>query len=167
MKSWTCTAILLVLVGCAAVPSVPTHLQAVKPAIQQSGGAFSASYSGQFTSSTCSMSHEGTFSFSGAGRGTFIGSSSEVGSMTSVFRFPMCQRYAGSATLTNTVHPRNTLTVSLVQPNSRFGPCAVGPTFTVTSGTGKFAQATGSGTVKFTCHNNGTYTDHWSGTITF
>ncbi|HET9343878.1 MAG TPA: hypothetical protein VFO25_13295 [Candidatus Eremiobacteraceae bacterium] len=40
--------------------------------------------------------------------------------------------------------------------------------FTVISGTGKFVNATGSGTVAFTCNSsNGTYTDHWSGTITF
>jgi hypothetical protein len=40
--------------------------------------------------------------------------------------------------------------------------------YTVDGGTGKFAKATGSGTVTFKCHFNrgsGPYSDQWSGTL--
>ncbi len=64
--------------------------------------------------------------------------------------------------------PANSITMAL---ESESAACVRGPatmTFTIKGGTGKFAQATGSGTVVFRCFGfRGTYTDTWSGTIKF
>ncbi len=158
---------MVALVGCTAVSSVPAHLQSVKPALKASGGAFNASYSGNFTLRSCPG---GLFTFSGSGSGSFIRGSSEEGAMSS--NQDSCG-WNGQATLTNTLHQRNTITVNLSLGNFAFtSPCSPrfsnGVHFTVVSGTGRFANATGSGTVKFACNNtSGKYTDQWSGTITF
>ena len=157
----------LVLVGCSAVPIPLTHLQTSRSTIGASGGAFSATYSGRFASSLCSPGQNGTFSFGGAGYGNFIGSSSESGSLTRPSKSGRCRfLWKGSATLTSALHPRNTITSSLLE-RTGYSPCAIPPNFAVTGGTGRFANATGSGKVVFTCHLDGTYTDQWSGTITF
>lgn len=160
----------LMLVGCTAVPSVPTHVQTQGAAIQRSGGAFSASYAGSDGFNTCpTMNGSSFFNFSGSGSGSFIHSSTETGSMTVSGN---CI-WNGTAVLKNSAHARNTITMNLAfsSDNGVFGdPChpkgQKHVQFSVLSGTGKFAHATGSGTVAFACHN-GKYTDKWSGTITF
>jgi hypothetical protein len=157
---------LLILAGCTGVPSIPGH-QAQGAAIKASGGTFSATYSGNYTLSSCSSSNSGHFTFSGSGSGSFIHSSSEDGSMTqSAFS---CV-WSGTATLTSKLHPRNRITVRLslnhTTRNSPCNPMHEQVVFIVTGGTGKFANAAGRGTILFSC-NNGNYTDQWSGTITF
>ena len=160
----------LVLAGCAAVPSVPTHLQMQRAAIQQS--AFSTNHSGNLnTNGGCTPPDGGgTFRFSGKGPGTFIGRNFESGSMVG-YVHESCN-WSGNATLTSLAHLRNSLTVGLTLSGFQTGwPCA--PRFgqrvkwTVTSGTGKFVHATGNGTVKYTCNGYSTYTDQWTGTISF
>jgi len=156
----------LVLVGCSAVPTLSTHLQTSRSEFGASGGTFSASYHGRFSSSPCSAGHNGTFSFGGTGYGNFIGSSSETGSLTRPFRNGQCRfTFKGPATLKSTLHTRNAITSSLSETG--YGPCVIPPTYAVTGGTGKFAHASGSGKVVFTCHLDGTYTDQWSGTLSF
>lgn len=163
---------ILLLAGCTAVPGVPTHLKTVNSAIQQSGGAFSASHSGNLnTNGGCvPPDGSGTFKFSGKGPGSFIGRNFESGSMFG--NVGVGCNWSGSATLTSLAHPGNSLTVGLTLTGFQTGwPCA--PRFgarvkwNVTSGTGKFVHATGNGTVKFTCSGYSTYTDQWSGTISF
>jgi len=166
MKSFICAVAVFALAGCSTVPILSTHLQTSRSAIGASGGAFSASYAGRFTSSPCSNGRNGTFSFGGSGYGNLIGSSSETGSLTSRSRNGQCRfLYKGPTTLTSTLHPRNTIMLSLSERG--YTPCVIPPTFAVTGGTGTFAHATGSGKVVFMCHLDGTYTDQWSGSITF
>ena len=158
----------LLLAGCAAIPSVPTQLQMVKPAIQQSGGLFSASYGGSWAGSGCSPPYgDGLYQFSGAGYGSFIGASTEQATFVGN-TFNGCT-WSGRATLRGINFPRNSITVKFKMKNSRIDPCqSDGPLkFAVTKGTGKFLGAQGSGTVAFTCNSDGSYTDMWSGTITF
>lgn len=164
MKTWTCAAIMLFLVGCAAVPNVPTHLQAVTRATQQSGGAFSGGYAGTYSGGG-SCTPGARFSFSGSGTASFIHGSTELGSMN-VEPGMSCVN-VGTATITNKLHPGNTITVALGPsgPPCNFRTRIFGVSFTVRSGTGKFRNAMGSGKVKFTCGSG--YTDKWSGTITF
>lgn len=166
----------LLLAACSAAPTIPSHVQTHDAAIQRSGGslgtklvgpanggAFSASYSGQYSLTPC-----GTFKIVGSGYGSFIHKSSETGTMGIVPNME-CNSWSGQATLVNTLRPRNTITVMLSATGT--SPCTprigthVG--FGVISGTGRFAHATGGGTIKFTCNSDGTYTDHWSGTISF
>lgn len=154
------------LAGCSAVASIPGHLQVQSAAIKASGGAFNANYSGNFTLRGCPG---GQFNISGSGSASFIHGSSEKGYMSTN---PNGCGWIGAVTLTSTLHPRNTITAFLSLNNfPQNNPCS--PRFNlkvrylISSGTGRFANATGSGTVVFTCHGDGTYSDQWSGTITF
>ena len=135
------------------------------------GGAFRAAYAGTYTLGTCSaVHHNGSFQFSGTGSASFLYKSSEMGTMYSYYIPTGCGGWGGSAVLTNTRHPRDSITVSLHGRGSQYAyPCTGGQnlcSFSVTGGAGRFAHATGSGTVKMT-YNNGTYTDAWSGTLQF
>ena len=171
MRSWMCAVAIVFLAGCAAVPSVPTHLQTQGPATRASGGAFSASYSGNYHLTKCNLQRhkKGSFTFTGSGSGAFIHSSTENGLMSGSSSAPCI--YTGTAALTSTLHPRNSITVVLALHYFLLNdPCTSKGqqvTFRVLGGTGRFANATGNGTVAFSCNSNGTYTDHWSGTITF
>ena len=164
MKRLISVAALLVLVGCSVVPSVPTHVQMQNATIQQSGGPFGASYAGNETGgNSCLLNHP--FKFSGTGSAAFLHASSESGSM--VWSHGFTCDLVGSDTLTSTNHPHNSVTVRMEYGLPGCQRSFKGMTFTVTGGTGRFANAAGSGTIKFSCHSNGTYTDQWSGTITF
>lgn len=165
MKGWICAASLLALAGCATVPSVPTHSLAQRTALPDSGGTFSVNDSGNYTRSGCAL-FPGHFSFRGSGVGTFIHRNKESGGMSSGRN--SCTM-SGSATMVSKGNPSNSITMTIV---SNGLPCFRAPptvTFNITGGTGRFARATGSGTVVFHCGfgNSGTYTDVWSGTITF
>lgn len=161
----------LVLAGCAALPNVPTHPQIQRAAIQQGGGPFSASYSGTQSLRGCvPPDGDGSFKYIGVGFGSFIRKSTESGSLHGDVHQDCL--WSGDATITSKFHPQNSITMSLILHGFATGtPCSprLGQrvTFTVLSGTGRFANATGSGTVKFACQNNGTYTDQWSGTIAY
>jgi hypothetical protein len=166
---WISAVAVLVLAGCSAISSIPTHSQTATTAIQESGGRFNATYSGTSKRSRCGGA-PGYFDFSGSGMGSFIQSSTEVGSMTS--GSGNCE-WNGTATFTSSLHPRNSITVALFLSTSGLGNVPCHPRlnnivkFTVASGTGRFADATGRGTVVFHCHINGNYSDDWAGSISF
>jgi hypothetical protein len=172
MMRWISAVAVLLLAGCSAVPTVPAHVQTQRAAIHYSGGPFKMTDSGQFTLRGCAPPDgNGRFLFSGSGSGSFIHSENETGSMNGDV-FLGCE-WTGTATLVSSAHPRNTITMRLFLRGFGDGtgtPCRppflFHVQFTVLSGTGKFAGAMGSGTVAFSC-GNGTYTDQWSGTITF
>lgn len=169
MKTWIFAVAALLLAGCSAVAGVPTDLQTQEAAIQQSGGAFNVSDSGNFDLSGCGLFKGGSFRFAGSGFGTFIHQDTEYGSMTSG-TYPYDCSWKGTATLVSVAHPRNSIAVELGGAYNT-DPCHTSRfhlvRFTVSGGTGRFVHATGSGTVTFTCNSNGTYTDQWSGTVTF
>lgn len=130
------------------------------------GGAFTAKYSGSFTLTSCTPSKNGHFNFNGTGSAAFLHRSSESGQITDK-RFGTVCVWSGSATLVSKRHSRNSITVSLgLNQGSHTSPCNNAVGFVVKSGTGKFAHASGSGTVTFNCAAS-TYTDAWSGTLTF
>jgi hypothetical protein len=169
MIRWISAVAVMLLAGCSAVPSVPTHALTEKMTVRASGGPFSATYSGHYTlGNLCPFTK---FQFSGSGLGSFIHSSKEKGFMITG---DQCgSAWQGPATLTSSVHPRNSITMSLSLGNFGPGNNPCSPRFdqkvrfTIVSGTGRFANATGSGTIRFTCHSDGTYTDAWSGTLNF
>ena len=169
------TALLASCGGQSSAPQLPaspgTLNQLSKPAAisPAHGGAFSANASGGYTL-VCRMESFGDFSFSGNGKASFLHGMQESGKMSNGFD---CNgKWSGAATLIAERNRNNTVSVNLVGSCRVhcLSPCQSAVTFTVTGGTGRFAHATGSGTVQFTCTNpygNGTYTDAWSGTLNF
>jgi len=168
MKRLICAIALSFLTGCAAAPSIPTHATSEGDATRTSGGSFGVSDSGRYRLTRCAPPGGfGAFAFNGSGSGNFIHNENETGQMESNDAF--CDGWHGFATLTNAAHPRNSIKMNLSSA-TKSTPCTpLGhvTTFTITGGTGRFANASGSGTVAFGCNSNGTYTDKWSGTITF
>ena len=166
MRRLICAAAVVLLVGCAAAPSVPTHSLTQRTALPDHGGTFSVNDSGNYSRSGCGPFGPGGFSFSGSGVGTFIHRDRESGSLTSARN--SC-KFSGTATMVSKERPGNSITMAL---SSNALPCFRGPvtvTFIIVGGTGRFAQATGNGTVVFHCGNGntGTYRDVWSGMISF
>jgi len=161
----------LLLAGCSAVPSVPTHLHTQGAAIKASGGPFSATFMGHFRLNGCHVPDgEGHFTFEGFGSGSFIHGATESGLMNGDV-YTGCP-WNGSATLQSTRRTQNSIIMSLsLQPffhgNDPCNPGRRQVMFTISGGTGRFANATGSGIVVFTCHTDGSFTDQWSGNITF
>ncbi len=131
------------------------------------GGAFSGAYSGHYTL-VCRLSLS-QFSFSGTGSASFIHASSEQGKLRERNGGCQNQPWSGTATLASFRHPANTISVSLsVNRIDGRAPCSTFPcNFSVTGGTGKFKNAAGSGTLTITELGSNTYSDTWSGTVTY
>ena len=158
--------LVLTLVGCSAVSTLPTnpgHLTGQLPP-RQAGGSFSGGYSGTHSGSGDCL-FGATFNFRGRGSASFIHDSTESGSMA--WSFGHSCAFRGKATITSINHPANSITVVLGPSGAPCGINIHGVDFQVLSGTGRFRNASGSGTVKFRCHTGGTYNDAWSGTLTF
>lgn len=171
MTRWTALGLALALAGCSSSSTLPADSIHATGQVAASGGALSANYSGKDTLAACGPlnGRNGSFSFAGTGTATFFHQSGETGRMSAPHG--VCV-WSGSATLTSTFHPANTVTVHLALPrpnSSPNDPCkTLGRTisWSVTSGTGKFAHASGRGSLVFNC-SQGAYTDKWSGTLTF
>ncbi|HZV76314.1 MAG TPA: hypothetical protein VFF63_00990 [Candidatus Babeliales bacterium] len=134
------------------------------------GGAFTARHDGYVpVSSRCTAHRNGRFEFSGDGFAKFFHKNWERGSMTDKRGGNDCS-WSGTAMLSVEGHAGNSITVTLRLANGSKDPCAQSRTFmafVVTSGTGRFAHATGSGSITFECLGSNGYHDDWSGTITF
>jgi len=165
----------LLLAGCSAVPSVPTHplapvqSHAVRIANPASGGPFAAAFSGRIDRLSCNQLMGAHFSFSGTGTATFFGKrpkfAMERGELSGTYHFYGCSAWSGGAALSIGDPTRGTIGFSL-SANTITKGCLAGAKYAVTGGTGRFVNAAGSGTVSFVCTGN-TYTDRWSGTLTF
>lgn len=162
----TALVLMFCCAGCSSSSTLPSARRHAIADSAQAGGAFTANYSGTTTGNGDSCNLGTKFSFSGAGAGSFIHRSTETGSLQYSRGFS-CQ-FTGSVTLGSTLHPRNTVTVGVGPLDTP--PCQhifFGWRYVVTSGTGRFAHAAGSGHIKFNCNSDGTYTDQWTGTLTF
>ena len=171
MKYWICALVVLSHSGCAALPNIPTHQLTARPAIVTGGGTFGATYHGSYSIAPCVQNRStGSLSIRGSGRGNFIHKSTEHGTL--IADSADCV-WAGDITLSALgAHPQDTIMMSVTfNGGGRAGnPC--NPVhgqvqFVVSGGTGRFKNAAGNGTIKLTCNSNGTYFDHWSGTIIF
>lgn len=132
------------------------------------GGAFTAQYSGPYSFAPgCTASANGHLKFSGSGHASYLHRSTESGKMTGKLHGSRCV-WSGKTTLTASRRSRNSVTFSLGLNGSQYhNPCNNAVGFVVKRGTGKFANATGNGTVTFSCTDSGFYLDKWSGTLTF
>jgi hypothetical protein len=118
---------------------------------------FDAAYSGQFACKPDgSMGHIGVWAvFHGRGKASLLHGSQEQ------IVYPNCGSY-GTFMLWRSPYKAS------IHGYLVGAECSM-DTYTVTGGTGKFAKATGIGTVTFTClgRNYSAYTDRWSGKIGF
>lgn len=161
-----------ILAGCSGFQpsSITSGVNALAPASHTTptnGGAFSGSYSGRYSiSGSCIVAASEHFRFHGTGRANFLRQSTEHGHLKLEGQAGDCIGWNGVATLTSSDNPKNTVTVSI--SGGSFGdgtPCYLSSVFTVTSGTGKFINATGGGSIKFQCLSGYAYSDQWSGTL--
>jgi hypothetical protein len=158
-------------------PAIPAHIEAQRYVISDlgalGGGTFKASYTGDYSLVGCVGGvhwHRGEFAISGSGKASFLRKSTEQGQMSrGIINEKICVGWGGNATLTSIHDAANSIYVDLNDRNFVQSPCGQAVSFGVISGTGKFARATGSGTVTFQCSGSGSgqYTDQWAGTITF
>ncbi len=106
----------------------------------------------------------GNFDMSGTGEASFLGASTEWGSLVSYVYVPgayNCGTWQGQVILTSRKHPKDYLAMQVLDGT----PCKKPFSYSVVGGYGKFQGATGSGTVLFTCKKN--YSDRWAGTIDY
>jgi hypothetical protein len=172
------------LVGCSGpqgvlqtnigVPAAGLQPQTLEPASPANGGAFSGSYTGRASGGDdCSYGVSEYLIFHGAGKASFLGRSKESGTLMASYGSSTQCSYSGSATLTERKDPDSTVTMSIT------GNASTSLTYTVTSGTGRFAKARGHGVFSITvsgsmrpslgasplcCRH---YYDEWSGKLKF
>lgn len=163
-------SIAALLVGFAAGCSGTTVPQSgAKNAQRETGGGFVAQYDGHFTSLQCSAGSSGRFTFEGTGRAEYAQTSVEIGKLTAHSAAGICQ-WNGEGRLASIRHPADSVLVTLsLNDGIGFGPCTDGVHYAVKRGTGRFAHASGSGTLLFVCigAGHGTLIDSWSGTLAF
>lgn len=149
-----------------STPNRETNSGSVVVGKDSGGGAFSAKSSGHSSFSDCAGTANGRFRFRGGGHASYLHGITESGKMTGKRYGSRCV-WSGNATLTSRHRARNSVTFSLGLNGSRYhNPCNNAVGFVVKKGTGEFANASGYGTVTFSCTNSG-YSDIWSGTLTF
>jgi hypothetical protein len=170
------------LVGCSGpqgvlqtnldAPAAGPQQQTLERARPANGGAFSGSYTGRASGGDdCSGSEYLTFQ--GTGNASFLHRSRESGTLMASYGSSTQCSYSGSATLTERKDPDSTVTMSIT------GNASTSLTYTVTSGTGRFAKARGHGVFSITvsgsmrpslgasplcCRH---YYDEWSGKLKF
>lgn len=151
-------AILLAGCGGSQVTGLSPSQQFVNSATSPlSGGAFSASYSGQYSVHDCGFGCN-RWEFRGSGPAKFLGHSRE---RMRWFFILDARRRANGATLTSYHSKTDGIKVTINLTNQ----CASN-SYVVTGGTGRFAHATGSGTISTTCNvSEMTYSDSWTGTL--
>ncbi len=146
------------------------RLEQLSPKLAQSplgGGAFSGGYSGRYaTVLYCSLHYHSKVTIKGSGKVSFLHQSTETGEFGAPAN--MCfGTWHGKVILRSSKHPRNSIKIEI---SGKDYPCLKQTfSYTVTGGTGKFAKATGNGNVRFQCQGSGrgTYSDQWSGTLSF
>lgn len=131
------------------------------------GGKLKAAYSGTYNKSG-DCSDTAMFTYTGNGSATFLKASDEEIKLT---WFCGTQKATGSATLTSSQVPKDSVTASVSSTDFK-SPCYdFTLSFAVTGGTGKFRHASGSGTILVhrpsTDCSSYSYSDKWKGTLKF
>jgi hypothetical protein len=168
-KRFACLVVALLVSGCSGAPFAPgasTGAASNREIPNTGGGAFTATYSGSSTFSDCTATGNGYFKFRGKGKATYLNRSIEAGKLTGTRSGSHCV-WSGNVTLRSRHHSKNSVTISLGLNGDRYNnPCNSAPGFVVKRGTGKFLNASGYGTVTFSCSIS-TYSDAWNGTLNY
>jgi hypothetical protein len=128
-----------------------------------SGGAFSATYSGRYHErGECSIGRENAhIRMHGAGYASFLYESKEKERLKGSGDGLGPCGWSGHATLTSSTSSDDSIVMQVTELPSWYG-CDC--TFQASGGTGKFVDATGSGTVTLQVSGN-KYSEEWSGTL--
>ena len=167
-------AAMTVLAACSAAQSLSPGLSAgsnvrvgARTIVSSHEAKFTAAYSGRI-SQNGDCSDTKMLTYKGSGRAKFLRSSSELISLTW-----NCGTggVTGSATLTSTKHPGDSIAASLSATHVT-NACSMQPlSFTITGGSGRFRHATGKGTLSFIEGSSYCfyydYADKWRGTVSF
>ena len=143
----------------AFIPSVALSSTVVIRNARPSG-PFTASYSGTLKTKACTIyMKNGKDTFKGSGTATGLGSSNEKATVKFNANF-YCIASGGKGTLSSSTSKDK------IKVTVGGNPCTYPVSFTITGGSGKFVNASGSGTLSAVCTSN-SYTDSWSGTFTY
>jgi hypothetical protein len=130
---------------------------------QRKSGPFRGRYSGTAKITSCLASTPGHSDFSGTGKVSFLRRSTET-----VYLTEFCDSnpsFSGNAILTSSKDPKDQINMNLQGKSSWQDACGHRFSYEVAGGSGRFADATGSGHVTFQCFAQSSYTDRWSGMI--
>jgi len=164
MYRWVALVLVLLLAGCSSSSTLPAYGIHATNDLAEGGGTVSGHRSGAFTFDSCGDLKVGDFTFNGLGWQTFIGKSYDIGVIST--GIDQCT-WSGTALLVSVNDPGIYISVSITQLESHV-PCDSTMEWTAMYGTGKFANVTGSGQIHFHCdHQDGEYTENWSGTLNF
>ncbi len=165
-KPSACLVFALLVSACSSASFAPGGLtDAAKVGPNTGGGSFVANASGRYHFLVCGGTN-GHFKFSGTGRASYLHAVIESGKMTGKPSGSRCV-WSGAATLTSRHHPKNSVSFSLgLNGSALHNPCTNAVGYVVKRGTGKFINASGYGTVTFSCGAS-SYSDSWSGTLTY
>lgn len=160
--SFCATAVLFT--GCAGSSSLGT-VSAAMPQTPRSapteGGAFSAMYSGTYHKRGECLSGNGDIKLRGTGNASFLNESKESETLKGHELGHGICHWDGPADLRSSTHSGDSIIMHVRKEYDLSGCRCM---FNVVGGTGKFVDATGSGTVTVQFSNN-KYSEEWSGTI--
>lgn len=160
-----CVAAALLIDGCSHGSGMS---QSVLPAAHErrstSGGPFKANYSG-YSRASCYGAVVCDYDFRGAGHGTFIRGSNLISADA---RCQLRATWSANITIQSRNHPVNELYLRAgsYRPKSCAPPSRLFGGFTVTGGSGKFANAAGSGAVTIHVKYHA-FKANFSGNLTF
>jgi hypothetical protein len=129
------------------------------------GRKFKATYFGSYSKSgDCSAT--AMLNYNGDGSAKILRSSTE---RMKLRWYCGSQNASGSVTLTSDKHPRDSVTAGVSSTDFKSQCYGFNASFTITSGTGRFRYASGSGTIAVTTASNDcisyVYSDKWSGRL--
>lgn len=148
----------LLITGSAVAADTPFH-----------GGSFTAHNAGSATIQPgCNLSTSCTVLLTGTGTATYLGSVKESGSFTGKITHYPCGTGSGSTTMTSATTPSNAVTAVVTgRACLKNGGLQITAAYRFTSGKGVFVKAAGTGMLTGTFKFTKTYTDTWTGTLTY
>jgi hypothetical protein len=155
--------------ACAGVQNVTSApLTAARTAgTESSQRRLKGDYSGAYRFTGCQGVRSGRFEVHGTGKLLpFLHSSIESGTLTQSVAASGCWHWFGTITLKSSTDRKNQILMA-VRGGREQSLCGNNTSFTVTGGSGRYAEATGGGIVVFSCNSRykGKYSNRWSGTL--
>lgn len=147
----------------SATPLTATSA-ASRPVRPLSGGTFTATYKGKIETHYQSSQSQ-IINFVGKGNATFLGKSKEDLTIECFYQTSRGTICEGFTDVLKGKH-KNALSMVWDESSAPYYPCGSTYAWTAYGGSGKFARATGGGSVTLSCSGN-KYSTSWSGTLNY